>query len=162
MRRWLPFPLLSIALLAMWLLLNQSLAPGHILLGAVLGLLGPLAMATLEPPKARIRRPGVILGLLGLVLVDIARSNLAVARIILTPGRGSRRSGFVTVPLAMRDPYGLAVLACIVTATPGTLWVGFDSATGLLLMHILDLEDDAVWTQTIKDRYERRLMEIFE
>ena len=38
MKRWLPAPLLSAALLALWLLLNQSLAAGHVLLGTLAAL----------------------------------------------------------------------------------------------------------------------------
>ncbi|HEX7075997.1 MAG TPA: Na+/H+ antiporter subunit E, partial [Hyphomicrobiaceae bacterium] len=33
MKAWLPYPLISVLLLAIWLLLNQSLALAHILLG---------------------------------------------------------------------------------------------------------------------------------
>jgi multicomponent K+:H+ antiporter subunit E len=62
----------------------------------------------------------------------------------------------------MRDPYGLAALACIITATPGTVWVEYDSARGTMLLHVLDLLDEEAWIRIIKDRYERRLMEMFE
>jgi multicomponent K+:H+ antiporter subunit E len=62
----------------------------------------------------------------------------------------------------MRDPYGLTALACIITATPGTVWVEYDSAEGTMLLHVLDLVDEDDWVRTVKDRYERRLMEIFE
>ena len=36
------------------------------------------------------------------------------------------------------------------------------TATGRLLLHVLDLVDEETWVRLIKDRYERRLMEIFE
>ena len=32
----LPFPLLSLALLVLWLLLNQSVSAGHVILGSVI------------------------------------------------------------------------------------------------------------------------------
>ncbi len=162
MMRWLPFPLLSLSLLAMWLLLNQTLALGHIALGAVLAVAGALILTALEPPKAHLRRPLVALRLSFVVLVDIIHSNLAVARIILGPPQPAGASGFVNIPIGMRSPYGLAVLAIIITSTPGTLWVSFDSAKGLLTIHVLDLVDDAAWVATIQQRYERPLMEIFE
>jgi multicomponent K+:H+ antiporter subunit E len=162
MTGWLPFPLLSAALLAIWLLLVQSLGLGSVLLGAVLAIAGGHALAALQPPGARVRRPGVMLRLALLVLGDIARSNLAVARIILGLGRRGRRAGFVRIPLDLRDRYGLAALACIITATPGTIWVEFDSAAGAVLIHVLDLIDEEAWVRTIKQRYERPLMEIFE
>ncbi len=162
MTRWLPHPLLSGFLLAMWLLLNQSLSPGHLLLGAVLALAGGLMVQPLDLPRANLRRPLVLARLLGRVLADIVRSNIAVARIVLGLKHAERVSGFMTIPLELRDRYGLAVLAIIITATPGTLWISFDPATGRLLIHVLDLVDRAAWTRTIKQRYEGLLIEIFE
>ena len=37
-----PHPLLSLLLMLLWLLLNNSAAPGHLVLGALFGLLIPL------------------------------------------------------------------------------------------------------------------------
>jgi multicomponent K+:H+ antiporter subunit E len=162
MTRLLPFPLLSAAILALWLLLNQTVSLGHVLLGGIVALVGGWALTLLEPPKARIRRPGVIVRLFFSVLVDILRSNIAVARIVLGLGTRERSSGFVHIPLDLRDPYGLAVLACIITSTPGTLWASFNPATGMLMIHVLDLIDKREWVETIKNRYERPLREIFE
>ena len=162
MRRWLPFPLMAAALLIMWLLVNESVAPGAILLGGLVSLVGAQALALLDPPKAKFRRPRAALRLALVVLVEIVRSNNAVARIILRRGGGDRKSGFVRIPLDMRNPYGLAALACIITATPGTLWVEYDSARSTMLLHVLDLIDEEIWVRIIKDSYETRLMEIFE
>ncbi len=162
MRRLLPFPFLSGSLLITWLLLNQTMALGQILLGCGLALLGPWILTLLQPAKARIRRPGTIARLVWRVLSDIIRSNIAVARIILRPRLRDRTPGFVNIPLDLRDPHGLAVLACIITATPGTLWVNHDPATRVLTIHVLDLIDEDDWIRTIKTRYERLLREIFE
>ncbi len=162
MTRWLPFPLLTASLLAKWLRLVGSASPGSLLLGLLLALLGIRALLALDPERARLRRPRVALELAWIVLVEVVRSNKAVARLILGPGTRDRTSGFVRVPLDMRDPYGLAALACIVTATPGTVWVEYDSAESAMLLHVLDLVDKEEWVRIIKDRYERRLMEIFE
>lgn len=162
MTRWLPFPLMAAFLLVMWLLLQEALAPGHVILGAILGIGGAWALTRLEPPPVRLRRPRAMLKLAGLVLKDIVRSNIAVARIILGPRARKETAGFLDIPLELRAPYGLAVLALIVTATPGTLWVTFNSTTGVLTLHVLDLIDEDAWIATIKGRYERHLREIFE
>jgi multicomponent K+:H+ antiporter subunit E len=162
MRRWLPYPMLSAFLLGMWLLLNQTLAPGHVLLGMAIGIGGGLALTPLELPRAVVGRPRAIFRLVRLVVADMVRSNFAVGRIVLSPRREGQRSGFITVPLDLRDRYGLAVLACIVTSIPGTIWVRFDSARGDLMIHVLDLVDEAEWVRTVKQRYERLLIEIFE
>lgn len=163
MRRWLPYPLLSLALFVLWLLLNQTLAASHLLLAFGLAIGGGLTLIALEPPAIRLRRPLAVLKLSRLVLTDIVRSNVAVARIILgRRGLPSEMSGFMDIPLELRAPYGLTALAVIVTSTPGTLWVNFDSANGVLTIHVLDLIDENAWIVTIKQRYERLLLEIFE
>lgn len=161
MTRVIPHPILSALLVGMWLLLNQSVSPGHIFLGSVLGVAGGVALSALQIPTVRMHRPGVAVRLAFIVLADIIRSNFAVAGIVLTPGRHAQ-SGFLAIPLELRNHYGLAVLACIITSTPGTVWVKFDSTEGMLLIHVLDLVDEAAWTSVIKNRYERRLAEIFE
>jgi len=161
MTRWLPYPSLTLALIAMWLLLNQPIGPGDLLLGTAVAILGSGAMAALKPEKVRLRTLRPIPALAAAVVADIVCSNIAVARIVLF--RPSKRvSGFVLVPLDMRSQHGLTVLACIITATPGTCWAQFDPRSNRLLVHVLDLVDEEEWVRLIKRRYERPLMEIFE
>jgi multicomponent K+:H+ antiporter subunit E len=156
-------PVLVAALTATWLLLNQALAPGHLLLGLSLSLLLAWFGASLRPVRAALHRVDRAIGLLFVVLWDIVRSNLAVARIVLgLAGRRQVRSGFLEVPLDLRDDHGLAVLACILTSTPGTVWAGLSPDRATLTVHIFDLKDEDAWIRTVKQRYERRLQEIFE
>lgn len=159
--RWLmPHPLVSAGLFLFWLLLAQSARPGPLLVALVVALAGGHVMALLRPGQPRLRRPDLVLRLAGHVLYDVARSNLAVALVILRP-RPQRVAGFIRIPLALRDPQALAVLACILTATPGTAWVEFDPDEGGLLLHVLDLIDEAEWVRIVKHRYEQPLLEIF-
>ncbi|MBA3996508.1 MAG: Na+/H+ antiporter subunit E [Candidatus Accumulibacter sp.] len=155
-------PLLPVALLAMWLLLNDSFSAGQVVLGLLLVALVILAAASLRPLPAWPRRLHRAIGLIVNVTLDIIRSNLAVGSIILGTSRRQPRIGFMKIPLDMRDPHGLAMLTIIVTATPGTVWSGHDVENNVLTLHVLDLQDEAVWVRTIKQRYERPLMEIFE
>ena len=46
------------------------------------------------------------------------------------------------IPLDLQDAHGLAVLACIVTSTPGTVWVGLSPDGATLTLHVLDLDDE--------------------
>lgn len=160
MSRLLPYPLLTVSLLVMWLLLN-SFSLGHALLGTVIALFASRAMAALQPAKPRLRRWDLIPKLIYLVFLDILRSNIAVAGIILKGRHKDVTAGFVLIPLDLRDPTGLSILACIITSTPGTAWVEYNAANGRLLTHVLDLIDEQEWINVIK-RYEHLLMEIFE
>jgi multicomponent K+:H+ antiporter subunit E len=161
MSRILPHPVLSVALALTWLLLNAPLTPGSLLLAVLVGFGVPAVMRALRPPSVHLRAPGVLVRLCGIVLLDMIRSNIDVARIILGFGPAGRRTGYVTIPLALRDPFGLTILSIILTATPGTLWVQYDSHTGHLLLHVLDDTDGQSWIDRVKDRYERPLLEIF-
>jgi multicomponent K+:H+ antiporter subunit E len=162
MKRLLPAPLLSVALFVLWLLLNRSLEVAQLLLALLLALAIPLLLAGLRPMRVRIRRPGAVLRLMLAVVLDTTRSNIAVARLLLRPGPRRHPAGFVHIPLALRDPNGLAVLAMIVCLTPGTAWAELALDRSMLLLHVLELDDAEAIAADIKHRYERPLMEIFE
>jgi multicomponent K+:H+ antiporter subunit E len=149
-------------LLAFWLVLNESASPGHVLLGGAIAALGVFALRREHAGTTVARRPMTGLRLFVSVAMDVVRSNVAVGRIVLGMGRADRSAGFVPVPLALRAPAGLAALACIVTATPGTSWVRYDRDENVLTLHVLDLSDADALVAQIKRRYERPLMEIFE
>jgi len=155
--------ILSTILLALWIVLQQSLAPSDILLGVVIAAAATWAYSRLRVPAPRPRlrlRP-----LLALALTfagDVVRSNVAVARIVLGLRRGKRSAGFLALPLALRDPRGLAILGCIITATPGTSWARYDARRNEITIHVLDLVDADAWVRDFKSRYETRLLEIFE
>lgn len=158
-RRQLPW--LPLFLWVLWLLLNDSASPGQLIVGGVLALAIPAITGVMRPLRAQPRRVGAAFGLLFHVAIDVVRSNIAVARIVLGLANHEVTAGFIRIRLEMRDPHGLALLSCIMTATPGSVWTDLDE-DNTLTMHVLDVQDEETWTRLIKDRYERPLMEIFE
>lgn len=156
-------PILAVVLLAIWLLLNNTVALPSTVLGGVLSIAVLLAASRLRPLQPRMRSAAVAARLIVTVLVDIVRSNIGVGRVILglTPRR-QVRSAFIEVPLDLHDPHGLATLAIIITCTPGTVWAGLAQGRRILTVHVLDLVDEAHSVSMIKQRYERPLMEIFQ
>ena len=162
MKRWLPSPPLSIALFVVWLLLNQSLHPATLLMAALLAVVVPLLTQGLRPARVRMRRPAVATRLLGVVVYDLYLSAMEVARLLLTRRTRDLRAHFVQVPLDLRDPNGLAVLAMILCLTPGTAWAELARDGKMLSIHMFNLDDDKAFIDRVKARYERPLMEIFE
>jgi len=145
----------------MWLLLN-GLSVGQVLLGSAIAIAASNVATALQPAKPRMRRWYLLPKLILIVVIDIWRSNIAVARLILRRDQSRRMSDFIVVPLELRQRTGLAILACIVTSTPGTAWVEYDSVGNKVLLHVFDLVDEAYWIDLIKNRYERLLLEILE
>lgn len=157
-----PAPLLSIALFILWLLLNQSVSKGHIVLGAILGLATPVLTRGLRPLPVRVRHPWTIFKLFVRVVIDTSVSNYQVLRFLLFPRLRKHPAAFVHIPLELKDPNGLAVLAMITCITPGTAWAEISRDRSVLLMHILEVGDEEPIIEHVKTKYERPLMEIFE
>lgn len=161
MKNWLPHPLLTPVLAAIWLLLNNSLAPGQILLGLLLGWAIPRFTLGFWPERVRIRRPAQLLRFAGVFLYDVLIANLAVARLILA---GPRRlqPAFVVVPLDLRDDLAISLLANTICLTPGTVSAQLSADRRQLLVHALDCADPQALVATIKARFEAPLKEILE
>ena len=69
---------------------------------------------------------------------------------------------WVCIPLDLRTPEAIAILAGTITLTPGTVSADLSDEGHSLLVHALDAPDPAAVREEIKERYERRLKEIFE
>lgn len=163
MRRWLPHPVLSAILLGTWLMFAQSVAPADVLLGAILAIVMPLAVRGLQPVGYPVvRRPLVLVRLLSMALVEIVRSALNVGWIILLGRKRGVNAQFLRIPLDLRNPFGLAALSCLINTTPGTVWAEILPGTHVLSLHVFDLHDEQWWIDTIKNAYEKPLIEIFE
>ena len=160
-KRWFPSPPLSLALFVVWLLLNQSVAASTLVVAAVLALVVPVLTRSLRPATVRMRRPGVALRLAARSMLDMVFSAWTIACILLSR-KAAINPQFVYIPLELRDPNALAVLAMICCLTPGTAWGELSFDRSALLMHVYDLKDEPAFIALIKQRYERPLMEIFE
>jgi multicomponent K+:H+ antiporter subunit E len=158
---WLPHPALSVVLALVWLLLQQSLAPAHLLSAAVLALALPRLLHGFIGDSVRPRSPRTMLHLTGVVLWDIVMSNITVARLVLNPA-SDPQPAWVEVPLDAEHPTAVALLAAIITMTPGTVSCVIDEQRRSILVHALDCSDAAEMAAQIKQRYERPLRRIFD
>jgi multicomponent K+:H+ antiporter subunit E len=161
MKRWLPHPLLTPILTMVWLLLNNTLAPGHIVLGMVLGWAIPHFTLAFWPDQVRIYRPISLLRFAGFFLVEVIVANVAVARLVLA-GPKALNPLFVPVPLDLTNDLALSLLANTICLTPGTVSAHLSADQRVLLVHALDCTDPDELVRTIKLRFEMPLREIFE
>lgn len=160
MTPFLPHPILSGLLVLLWLLLQQSAGLGHLLLGVAIAVAVPLAAHSVIPGTLTPRRPLKLLQLLLVAGADIVRSNITVFWVLVHP-RLEPTAGFIEMELELTNEFGLALLACILTATPGSAWLEYDRQRSTVLIHVFDLIDADAWVATIKTRYESLLLEVF-
>lgn len=170
--RWLPTPFRSLFLFLIWLLLNNSVSAGHIVLATFFAIFIPLLSVSLRDPQPLILKPGLALKQLLIVLYDIVVANLQVALLIIGPAK-KLRPAFVKVPIDLIHDMPITILASCVSLTPGTvsaevypipesLEEGEKPKQRYLLIHVLDLKDEEALIKQIKQRYEAPLKEIFQ
>jgi len=159
-KRWLPHPVTSTLLLVVWLLLNHTLSAGQIVLGAILALLIPLFTRRFFPEPVYVGSMGAILRLVFTVLLDIVSASITVARLSFGP-RSKLRPRFIRIPVDLTDDFALTALASTISLTPGTVSAELAPDRGHILIHALDVDDEAALVRTIKERYEGPIKEIF-
>lgn len=156
-----PQPSVSVAALLTWLLAENALSAGNVLLGAILALAIPHFTAKFWPDyPARVRyRP--LLGLLGRVLFDIVVANLRVAVLVLGP-KQRLKPHFIVIPLAVERAHSITLLASVISLTPGTVSSNLSGDRRSLLVHGLSIDDPEHAVAQIKQRYESLIKEAFE
>jgi len=162
LRRLFPHPLLSAWIVVVWMLLNNDLAFGHLILGLALGIFIPLGTSAYWPGRPHVRAPLMMIEFAVVVLWDIVVSNVQVAYLILFRRSASLQSRFITIPLDLKTPEAITVLAGTITMTPGTVSADVSADGRSLLVHCLDTNGPEDTIAQIKERYERRLKRIFE
>ena len=160
--RWLlPHPALTLLLTLVWVLLQNSVSSGMVVFGLILGIIIPIATARWWPDRPKTVHLGKLFTYCLLVMWDIIVANVQVAWIVLTKSNAKMRPAWVVIPLELRSPEAITVLAGTITLTPGTVSADLSDGGHYLLVHALDAEDPDAVRDDIKQRYERRLKEIF-
>jgi multicomponent K+:H+ antiporter subunit E len=121
----------------------------------------PLFVAPFWVDPVRIRRPMVAVRYCLVVVWDIIVANIQVSRLILFRRPESLEPQFLVIPLDIRSPYAISILAGTITMTPGTVSSDLDRERRHLLVHGLDVGDPEEAVAHIKRRYEAPLKEIF-
>jgi len=161
MTRIFPQPFHTLLLTAVWLLLNNSMSLGHILLGLILGIVIPIVCQPLRIPQPKIAKPFKLIPYVLVVLKDVIIANIEVAILVLGPVKRIQ-PGFIAYPLALKDDLPITLLASTITMTPGTCSCELTEDKQFLYIHVLDMPaDEQSLIDYIKVHYEGRVKEIF-
>ena len=160
--RWLlPHPLLTLILAAVWILLQNQVSAGMVVFGIILGIIIPWLTSIWWPDTPKGFRIGKMAMYSILVVWDIVVANIQVAWIVLTVPNAKLKPAWIVIPLELRQPEAITVLAGTITLTPGTVSCDLSAEGHSLLVHVLHTDDPDAVRDEINDRYQRRLMEIF-
>ena len=159
--RNLPMPWTSLVVFIGWQMLMGSVSLLSVLSGLLFAWGLPKLTSRFVPAVSGASKPMVIMRLMVVVLIDIIKGNVIVARLVLGP-LSKLNPIFITVPVETDHPYVISLLASIITMTPGTVSAHLRLDGKILLIHALDVGDINALIDDIHQRYERPLLEIFE
>lgn len=162
LRRIFPHPHLSFLLTLVWVLLANAPSLNSLVFGLLLGIIIPFITQPYWPDRPILRNWPMVIEYMIVVLWDIVVANVTVASIILFKRDADRQPNWISIPLELRTPEAITVLAGTITMTPGTVSCDLSAQGHCLLVHCLDAPDPGAVRDQIKQRYERRLKEIFE
>jgi multicomponent K+:H+ antiporter subunit E len=148
-------------LVVVWMLLLNSFTFGGLLLGVLFGIAVPILTQPYWPNRPRVRFGWTMIDYLAVVIWDIVVANFEVARLILFRRNRDLRSRWLVIPLELRSPEAITTLAGTISLTPGTVTADVSADGHSLLVHSLDVADEAAAVARIKSRYEARLLRIF-
>ncbi len=93
-------------------------------------------------------------------LWQLVQANLSVARTVLLERKEKINPAFLAIPLEARTDAEIALLANLITLTPGTLSLDVSEDRRFLYIHTLDVEDMDALRVEIKQSLERGLLEV--
>ena len=157
----LPHPLLTLILTIVWMLLQNELSAGMIVFGFILGIIIPWSTSIWWPDTPKGFRAGKMISYSLIVIWDIIVANIEVAWIVISVPTSKLKPAWIVVPLTLRAPEAITMLAGTITLTPGTVSADLSDEGHSLLVHVLHTEDPDGIRDDIKTRYEARLLEIF-
>jgi len=132
-------------LTAVWVGLWGSVTPANVLGGLAVALLLVTTLPLTRVPTAAVVRPVALLRFLAFFVVDLVRSSVQVAVLVLQPRRALRQA-VVAVPVRGASDSLLTLLANAISLTPGTLTLEVDRPGSTLYVHVIDVGEsvDAV------------------
>ena len=155
-----PQPWLSVALFVVWQFLTDGVTGASVVMGLILAVVIPQITHSFWPDRPSLRKPWVLIRYFVVVIYDIIMASVSVAILILNPRRP--RPAFISYPLTLNHPMGITMLASTISLTPGTVSTDVSDDGTLLLIHALDVDDEAELIRSIHERYEKPLLEMFQ
>lgn len=152
----------NVLLALIWAFIMSDVTARGLAVGFVLGYLVLLFSRPLFPETRYFTKLFRAVGLAVFFVWELVKSSVRVAVDVLHPDCESRiHAGVFSVPLDVRSDLGIALLANLVSLTPGTLSLDVSEDRRTLYIHGMYVDDVEAARREIKEGFERRIMEVF-
>lgn len=152
--------LLNILLTFVWVALTGQLNYTNFVFGFIVGffLLWFLNRKRTSNQDYFMRVPK-ILAFIMYFLYDMLKANIEVAMDVVTPNY-NMKPGIIKFEMDAKTDFEITMLANMVAMTPGTLVIDISKDKKYMYIHVMYLKDIARFKRNLKQRTEKKLLEI--
>ncbi|MRH43046.1 Na+/H+ antiporter subunit E [Aquibacillus halophilus] len=150
---------LNIIIAVMWTFLSESYTISAFISGYLVGILLLLVLQRFIPDAFYMRRVLKAFSLIVLFFKELILSNIAVVKLAYSP-KLTIEPGIFAFPTELKSNWEITMLANLITLTPGTLSVAVSEDNSKIFVHAMHLTDAEESIQSIKDTFEKAIMEV--
>ena len=149
--------LLNFILAFVWMFLKTSYSPASFFVGYFFGLLIIYIFRRFFTSRFYLLRVSAVLNLI--YILELILSNISVLKAVLRP-KLNIKPGIFAFPTELKEDWEITMLANLITLTPGTLVVDISPDNRILYVHAMDISDADEAIQSIKNTFEKAIMEV--
>jgi multicomponent Na+:H+ antiporter subunit E len=151
--------LLNFILAFVWMFLKTSYSPASFFVGYFFGLLIIYIFRRFFTSRFYLLRVVAVLNLIYIFTLELILSNISVLKAVLRP-KLNIKPGIFAFPTELKEDWEITMLANLITLTPGTLVVDLSPDNRILYVHAMDITDADEAIQSIKNTFEKAIMEV--
>ena len=151
--------LLNLLLAIAWMALTGQYEASNFAVGFVLAYLVLRLTQHSETAVRYIRRARLLFFFTGFFLKELVISSWRVVVVVLTP-KMAMRPAVVAIPVAVTSEAAITMLGNLITLTPGTLTLDVSTDRSTMYVHAMDVGDAELFRASIKNGFEKRILEL--
>ncbi|CAM3777169.1 Na+/H+ antiporter subunit E [Mesobacillus zeae] len=151
--------LLNVFLAFIWMFLKTSYTPATFFIGYFFGLLIIFTFRRFFSTNFYLNKVLAVIKLFLIFNKELFLSNIAVLKVILRP-KLNIKPGIFALPTELTEDWEITILANLITLTPGTLVVDVSPDNKILYVHAMNIDDTQEAIDSIKNSFEKAIMEV--
>ena len=151
--------LLNFFLAFVWMFMTVSFTPSGFAIGFLVGLLLIILMRRFFSYRLYTSRIWAVISLFFLFLKELLLSSFSVFMLVIKP-RLDIKPAIFELETELKQDWEITLLSALITLTPGTLVIGISDDQKRLYIHAIDFDDIEDAVSSIKDTFERAIMEV--
>ncbi|MEG0380944.1 MAG: Na+/H+ antiporter subunit E [Kurthia sp.] len=151
--------LINFLLALIWMFLSINFSVQGFVIGYLLGLVMIYIMRNMFGSRFYLHRVWAIIKLTFLFLKELWLANIDVVKIVLAP-KMNMKPAFFEYPTVLEKDWEITLLSSLITLTPGTVVVHVSDDSKTLYIHAIDSDDVESTIDSIKQSFERAILEV--